>query len=545
MAAEFTHIVIGAGAAGAVLAARLSEDPDIRVLLVEAGGPARGPLVSVPLMTVLLMRSTRHAWLYQTEPSPGLEGRRIVWPRGRALGGSTVINGMVYVRGLPSDYDGWAQRGLPGWSWEAVRPYFLRSERFLGPGGEAAAHGANGPLPVSRPERPVSPLADAFIEAGIAAGYPACTDFNGAEPEGFGFYHFTNRRGRRVSTARAFLDPVRDRPNLSILTGAEAVRLRLANGRATGVELRRGRRSETVHCAGEIILSAGAIGSPALLMRSGIGPPEHLAALGIPVAVEAPEVGANLHDHVLVRLKQAATGGTDLWRLSRPHRAAAAFLRAWAFGTGPMAVFPLEAGAYLRSPGADLPDLQSHFLPALSSTSLRMRTVGARDPLERPGFMANIGVMRPQSRGRLRLRSADPADPPLIAPNYLAERADVERLIDGLEIMREVFAQAPFDRWRGAELDPGPEIAGRRALEGWVRRTADTVHHAVGTCRMGADPASVVDGALRVRGVAGLRVADASVFPAIPSTNTAAPAIMVGEKAADLVLGREAPEAAA
>ena len=533
-------IVVGGGTAGAVVAARLSEEPGRRVLLLEAGGRGRDPMIAVPMMGGVLFRGTRHTWRDETEPVPGFGGRRSSWPRGKVLGGSSAINGTVYVRGLPSDYDRWAQSGLVGWSWEALYPLFLRSEAFQGPGGLPDVHGRGGPLAVSRPARPVSRLSEAFVAAGIAAGYPASADFNGPDPEGFGYFHFARRNGRRETTATAFLGPARRRPNLDIRTGAHVLRIVVEGGRAAAVEIAHRGRPLRLDAGGAIVLSAGTIGSPQLLMLSGIGPPDELRRHGIAVVAAAPEVGRNLQDHVLARVQHLAgddpaARAATLFPLARADRAAWAFARAYLAGRGPMTVFPLEAGAYLRSVGADLPDLQSHFLPALTTAAVRLNPLAAGAANDRPGFMANVVVMRPQSRGRLSLRSADPLVPPLIEPNYLAEHYDVERLLDGVEILREVFAQAPFDRWRGAELTPGPDVIGRAALEAFVRRTADTVFHPVGTCRMGVDPHAVVDAALRVRGVDGLRVADASVFPTIPSTNTAAPTMMVGEKAAELI----------
>lgn len=533
-AETFTHIVVGAGTAGCIIAARLSEDPHRRVLLIEAGGRGRGdPMLQVPIMTGILLRGNRHVWRFRTGAEPGLKGRSVDLPRGKVLGGSSAINGMVYVRGLPLDYDLWAQQGMAGWGWEEVAPFFRKSEDFNGP-GPAEGHGTEGPFSVSRRVRPVSPLADCFVAAGLAAGHPRADDFNGPEPEGFGYYHFSIRNGRRETTATAFLKAARTRPNLVIRTGWEAARLVLAKDRVTGLELHKGSRRETVACDGEMILACGAIGSPALLLRSGIGPADELRGLGIAPALDSPEVGRNLQDHVLIRVSHHTSDAVSLHRLTRVDRAALGFLRAWLTGSGPMSVFPLEAGAYLRTPGADLPTIQSHFLPAVGSGTVRFNPF-APPQNEGPGFMANASVMRPYSRGRLALTGAALDAPLDIRVNYLSDERDVNLLVDAVEMLREVFAQAPFDPYRGAEITPGAELRSRTELADWVRETASTVHHLCGTCRMGADDRAVVDPELRLRGVEGLRVADASIFPAIPSTNTAAASMMVGEKAAALI----------
>lgn len=527
---DFTHIIVGAGAAGCILAARLSADPQKRVLLLEAGGEGRHPFLKVPMATAIVMRSTSHAWQFETEPVPGLDDRRLIWPRGRTLGGSTAINGMVYVRGLPIDYDLWAQAGMLDWSWERLQPFFRRSEQFLGPGGEPEHHGSDGELAVSRRATPVSPLAETFIEAGLAAGYPRCPDFNAPNAEGFGYYHFTTRKGRRESARTAFLAPIRQRPNLTIVTNSEIARVLVENGRAVGVQ----DRWHNYKAEAEVILAAGTIGSPKLLLLSGIGPTNQLRRHQIDVIHDSHEVGRNLQDHILIRVQYECRNEHTLHHLTRADRAMVAFARALFFGKGPMTVFPLEAGAYLRSAGAERPDIQSHFIPALTSATIRL-PFASTGVNEQPGFMANASVMRPASRGHLELSSADPSAPPRIFPNYLDDARDLDKLVDATTMLREIFAQSAFDAARGEELAPGPDKRSKKSIAQWVRATANTMYHPVGTCRMGVDEEAVVDENLQVRGVDGLRVADASICPAVPSTNTMAPTMMIAEKAASLL----------
>ena len=531
----FDYIIIGAGSAGCVVASRLSERPHLRVLLLEAGGSDRNPLFHVPIMTGTLLRQRYANWFYFTEPERELENRRIFWPRGKVLGGSSTINGMVYTRGLPLDYDGWAQSGLPGWSFEDVLPYFRKSEGS--PRGPSRLHGVDGPLRVT-PSAGRNPLYDVFLAAGTQAGYPRTDDFNGARQEGFGRYDFTIAGGQRWSSARAYLAPAAGRSNLTIVTRAHATRIAIAGGRAVGVEAIVGGRQTIYRAEREVILCGGAVNSPALLMHSGIGDGDALRALGIPVVADLKGVGRNLQDHLLVRVEHACTEPVTLHSMLRPDRAIAALLQALVFKSGPATSFPIEAGAFLRSdPALDTPDLQSHFLPGLSSMTLRLPFLRKPKLGHRGhGFFANLYQLRPESRGEIALRSADPLAAPIIQPRYLSAARDRVVLREGIKILRNVFAQAAFDRYRGPELAPGLAVRSDAEIEAWVRRTADTVFHPVGTCKMGTGADAVVDGELRVHGIAGLRVADASIMPTITSANTHAPTVMIAEKAADMVL---------
>jgi len=531
---EYDYIVAGAGSAGCVLARRLSDDPGTKVLLLEAGGRDSNPLLRVPIMTGLLLRNRYANWFHFTEPEPHLANRRLFWPRGKVMGGSSAINGMVYTRGLPSDYDGWAQTGLRGWAFDDVLPYFKRSESFHG--GASERHSADGPLPVSRAGSS-NPLFDAFIEAGVQAGHGRSTDFNGPAPEGFGRYDFTTSKGSRWSSARAFLDPVRDRSNLAIATRAHVDRVIFEKGRAVAVEAIIGGKRTTLRARREIILSLGTVATPCALMRSGIGPADELRRHDIAVAADSPEVGQNLQDHLLARVEHVCTQPLTLYSTLRGDRAALALLQALLTGTGPAATFPLQAGAFLRSDRAlDTPDLQSHFLPGLSTAALRLPFFrGALTRHDGHGFFANVYRLRPESRGTITIRSADPFAEPVIRPNYLSTESDRRTLREGIRRLREVFTQRAFDPYRGPELAPGPGITSDADLDAWLASTADTAFHPVGTARMGADARAVVDGSLRVRGVEGLRVADASIMPRMPSSNTHAPTVMIAEKAADLI----------
>lgn len=530
--------VVGSGSSGAVLAGTLARTSGQRIALVEAGGGAWNPLLRVPLMTGVLLRGRYANWCFRTEPEPHLNGRVLAWPRGKVVGGSSAINGMVWTRGVAADYDGWAQHGLPEWTWEKVLATFRSIERHHH--GESAHHGGDGPQPITRPPD-LHPLSEVFLAAAEQAGHSGTADFNGPHPEGAGRYDFTIEGGRRVSAASAYLSPVKGRANLTVLTRAHARRILFHKGRAVGLQVRYGGEDVEVR-AGTVVLCAGTVMSPHLLMVSGIGPADDLAAHGIPITVDLPGVGQNLQDHLLVRVEYASRVPITLQRILRADRAAVALTQALATGTGPAARFPLEVGAFMRSdPSLDGPDLQSHFLPGLSTALLRHPFSGGK---AQHGFFANVYQLRPHSVGAISLRSADPADPPKISPNYLWAEADRVALKAGVRLLRDIFSQPAFDPYRGEELAPGATATSEADLDAFLRQKADTVFHPVGTCRMGNDPLAVVDGTLNVHGVEGLMVADASVMPTMPSCNTHAPSMMIGARAAHFLSRANLPEAA-
>ena len=534
------YVVVGAGPAGCVLAARLSEDPNCQVLLIEAGGRDWNPLLGVPLMTGLILRSAYANWSYVTEPEPQLNGRRTQWARGKVLGGSSSIHGMVYMRGLPIDFADWAARGLTGWSYDEVLPYFLRSENSHRGGG--AFHATGGPLTVSA-GRLDNPLFQVYLQAAQQAGHPKSDDFAGPMPHGAGAYDFTIRKGRRVSASGAFLRQALHRPNLRVVTQAQALCLNWdANGRVQGVDVLHHGKKVALRAEREVLLCGGAVNSPQLLMLSGIGPAAALQAQGLQVRADLPGVGQGLQDHLLVRVEHRALGGVTLDRLRRVDLAAWALFKAMVWGTGPATSFPLEVGGlYKSSPGLAQPDLQSHFLPALSSAALRLPYFSKVLPQDRgAGFFANVFQLRPESTGVIELASADPLAHPRIRPGYLSAPQDLVVLREGVKRLREIFRQPAFDPWRGVELAPGPTVQSDADIEAWIRATADTVYHPTSSCRMGGntDPMAVLDNQCRVRGVAGLRVVDASSLPRVTSGNTAAPVYMLAERIADVLRGR-------
>jgi len=527
----FDFVIVGSGSAGSVLASRLSEDGRSTVLVLESGGSDRSVFIQMPAALSMPLNWDKYTWRYQSEPEPHLGGRRMHCPRGRVIGGSSSINGMVYVRGNPADFDRWQAEGAAGWSYADVLPYFRRAEARAEGGSPHRGH--DGPL-ATRYGSLTNPLHRAFLQAAQQAGHPLNDDLNGADQDGFGRLDMTIHRGRRWSVANAYLKPALRRPNLRLATHAQVTRVRFENGRATGVDYRQGGSLRHVAARREVILAGGPINSPQLLMLSGIGPPGELKAHGLPVIKALPGVGENLQDHLEFYFQVACRQPVTLYAWTGLLGRALVGARWLLLRTGLGATNHFETGGFIRSrPDVPYPDLQYHFLPLAVSYD-------GRGLASEHGFQAHVGPMRSKSRGFVRLASPDPLRHPRILFNYMSHAEDWQEMRAAVRLTRQIFAQPAFDPYRGREIQPGAEVVEDDAIDAFIRERVETAYHPSCTCKMGAadDPLAVVDAEGRVRGVAGLRVVDSSIMPSITTGNLNAPTIMLAEKLSDHILGR-------
>ena len=527
---EADFVIVGAGSAGCAMAYRLSEDGKHTVIVIEHGGTDYGPLIQMPSALSIPMNMSHYDWGFHSEPEPHLGGRVLATPRGKVIGGSSSINGMVYVRGHARDFDHWAEEGAGGWSFADVLPYFKRMENSKD--GEEGWRGTDGPLHVKRGAR-LNPLYKAFGEAGKQAGFEGTQDYNGSKQEGFGWMEQTIHLGRRWSAANAYLRPALRRTNVSLVQGL-ARKVKIENQRAVGVEIEAHGQIQLVRAKREVILAASSINSPKLLMLSGVGPAAHLAEHGIELVADRPGVGANLQDHMELYIQQESLQPITLYSVLNPFSKALIGARWLLFGSGLGATNHFEAAAFVRSKaGVDYPDIQYHFIPAA------VRYDG-KAAAKSHGFQAHVGPMRSKSRGSVTLRSGDAKDRPVIRFNYMSHPDDWADFRHCIRLTREIFGQKAFDAFRGKEISPGSQVQTDAELDDFIRAHAESAYHPCGTCRMGRadDPMAVVDPELRVIGVEGLRVADSSIFPRITNGNLNAPSIMTGEKASDHILGR-------
>jgi choline dehydrogenase len=526
---QFDFIIIGAGSAGATLAARLTENNQFSVCLIEAGGKDTSPFIHIPFGLAFLSRMTNLGWEYDTEPQSQLNDRSLFWPRGKVLGGSSSLNAMCYIRGVPEDYDRWNDMGAKGWDWQTVLPYFKKSEKQQH--GESEMHGADGYLSVSD-LRHTNPLSSTFVDAAEQIGLSKVTDFNGPDREGLGFYQVTQENGQRCSTAKGYLTPALTRPNLTLLTRALVEKIQIVDGVATGVQLQLDGQSIELTANKEVLLSAGAINSPQILMLSGVGPKEHLAEKGIKAKVDLPGVGQNLQDHLDI-IVQHHCKNRDSYSISL------ALIPRYVKNTfnylfnrqGIFTSNVAEAGGFDKTQyAADIPDIQYHFLPAILLDHGRTTAFGY-------GFGVHVCGLYPKSRGEIRLRSNKPNTPAVIDPHYLEHLDDQKVMIDGVRRARKILAASSFDKYESWEVGPGPDAQTDEEILAFIRKNSETIYHPIGTCKMGdiSDVMTVVDSQLKVKGIKGLRVVDASVMPSLVGGNTNAPTIMIAERCADLI----------